>query len=68
MTAQQKLNAAFLFFIFLSTVGAGLWLAPTRPRLAAWESTSLGAAGGFLFGLLVVLAAMRLLKSKGLYS
>lgn len=68
MTAQQKLNAVFLFFILLCTVGAGLWLAPTRPRLAAWESTSMGALGGFLFGLVVVLVAMRLLKAKGLYS
>ncbi len=67
MTAQQKLNAVFLFFVIFSTVGAGLWMAPIRPRLAVWESTSLGAAGGFLFGVLAVFVAVRLLKSKGLY-
>lgn len=67
MTAQQKLNAVFLFFVILSTVGAGLFLAPIRPRLTLLESTSLGAAGGFLFGLLVVLAAKGLLKRNGLF-
>jgi hypothetical protein len=68
MTTQQKLNAVFLFFVVLSTVGAALWMAPIRPRLAVWESTSLGAAGGFLFGLLAVLVARSLLRAKGLYS
>ena len=67
MTAQQKLNVVFLSFVVLSTVGAALWLAPYRPQLTFWESTSLGAAGGFLFGLLAVLVAVRLLKVKGFY-
>ncbi|MFT4604125.1 MAG: hypothetical protein ACI9W4_000853 [Rhodothermales bacterium] len=67
MSAQQKLNAVFLVCILVSTIGAALWLAPVRPQLAPWESTSLAAAGGFVFGLLMVIAASHLLKAKGLF-